>query len=711
MRLFTDGSPMMGAPAPRREPGPIRLALEGDFRLGRLCVRPSLREVTAAGRREVVEPRVMQVLVALAAMRGQVVSRDELIDSCWDGRVVGEDAINRTIGRLRRLAESFDHSFTIDTVARVGYRLCEAGAAGAPGDAIAAPRPAAPRALALNALVTIAIASLAGGGLIYAMRALAPARWSVASSKLLVSSEPIERHPAISPDGRTIAYVAGYDTFNRQIFLRDIAGGDPVRVTNEPGDHTSVAWSPDASALAYAVYTPGQPCTLMLRQLQDGASRVLGRCLSDERTELTWARSGESLFFVDRPNASSSERIVKLDLASGRRADVTSPPAGSLGDTSVGLSPDGRWMSFNRAPNETSEAIMVRDLRTGRERLLGRLSAWLEPGGWTSDSRAILMAGRVNGDNVVWAYPVDGGNPIHVMSGPLEMGRVVTGPGDIAAVEIDTAQFNLASPPAQKGGQPQFLDTMNAVEAAPAFASDGTLAMAGERSGDVGVWIMAPGGDFQRLTIIHAKEEPTGLSFSPDASRLAFATEVGGGPGLVVVDRRGRTIAAVRFAGAEIGGPVWAADGRALIFPGRDAGGWRLWRVPAAPGGTPRPASGYGWLSVQARGQELYGVRADAPGVWRIDGTPRRITALPLSAFPTAWTIAGDAIVYVDNLAGRTPLLMSQPIAGGSPRLLAEAPNLEVQHPFAVDPRSGRIVYSARRAENTNLDILHLARS
>ena len=102
---------------------PIRLAREADFRLGGLRVHPSLCEVEAHGRRRRLEPRVMQVLVALARADGRVVSRDGLIDSCWGGRIVSEDAINRCIGKLRRLAEAFDGDFAIETVPRVGYRL------------------------------------------------------------------------------------------------------------------------------------------------------------------------------------------------------------------------------------------------------------------------------------------------------------------------------------------------------------------------------------------------------------------------------------------------------------------------------------------------------------------------------------------------------------------------------------------------------------
>src|SRR5690348_12913386 len=106
---------------------PVRLAAESDFVLGDLVIHPSVREVVRGGERHVIEPRVMQVLVALAHANGAVVSRDELITRCWDGRVVGEAAINRCIFKLRELADAGEGgdeaSFHIETIARVGYRL------------------------------------------------------------------------------------------------------------------------------------------------------------------------------------------------------------------------------------------------------------------------------------------------------------------------------------------------------------------------------------------------------------------------------------------------------------------------------------------------------------------------------------------------------------------------------------------------------------
>jgi TolB-like protein/DNA-binding winged helix-turn-helix (wHTH) protein/tetratricopeptide (TPR) repeat protein len=101
----------------------VDLAHEPDFALGRVGIQPSRREIIVEGRHETVEPRVMRVLVALARARGGIVSREDLIESCWDGVIVGEDAIRRCISQLRKAAEASGNAFSIETVSRVGYRL------------------------------------------------------------------------------------------------------------------------------------------------------------------------------------------------------------------------------------------------------------------------------------------------------------------------------------------------------------------------------------------------------------------------------------------------------------------------------------------------------------------------------------------------------------------------------------------------------------
>ena len=101
----------------------IDLAQQRPFQLGGLAVEPSLCRVRS-GTVHHLEPRVMQVLVVLAEHSPRVVSRDALVQLCWNGRIVGEDAINRVVGRLRKLACADGvERFQIETFKKVGYRL------------------------------------------------------------------------------------------------------------------------------------------------------------------------------------------------------------------------------------------------------------------------------------------------------------------------------------------------------------------------------------------------------------------------------------------------------------------------------------------------------------------------------------------------------------------------------------------------------------
>lgn len=102
----------------------VDLASEADFRLGTAAVRPSTRQLLCGEARTTLEPRVMQVLVVLARASGEVVSRDALLMQCWDGVVVGENAINRVISLLRTAVnETCPGVFEIETIKKVGYRL------------------------------------------------------------------------------------------------------------------------------------------------------------------------------------------------------------------------------------------------------------------------------------------------------------------------------------------------------------------------------------------------------------------------------------------------------------------------------------------------------------------------------------------------------------------------------------------------------------
>ncbi len=105
----------------------LDLAAEADFRLGDLLVRPSTCRVIG-GRGEVrVEPRVMEVLITLWRANGGTVTREQLIQCCWGGRAISDDAITRVIAKVRQLANGADDRphFLLETLPKVGYRLTD----------------------------------------------------------------------------------------------------------------------------------------------------------------------------------------------------------------------------------------------------------------------------------------------------------------------------------------------------------------------------------------------------------------------------------------------------------------------------------------------------------------------------------------------------------------------------------------------------------
>ncbi|HEY2482615.1 MAG TPA: winged helix-turn-helix domain-containing protein, partial [Caulobacteraceae bacterium] len=130
-----------GGAVSQRDSRPVLLAHEEPVRVGALTIDPAKRRVTRDdGREDFLEPRVMQVLVALLRARGDIITRDDLLASCWGGVIVGEDAINRVISRLRRLTEDIGaDALRLETVTRVGYRLVREGEAPAPKGPLSAP--------------------------------------------------------------------------------------------------------------------------------------------------------------------------------------------------------------------------------------------------------------------------------------------------------------------------------------------------------------------------------------------------------------------------------------------------------------------------------------------------------------------------------------------------------------------------------------------
>lgn len=227
--------------------------------LGGMTLRPSTCEIVIGGDRIVLEPQVMRVLATFAANEGTVISRDRLVDLCWDGRSVSEDAINRVISRIRKLAAETG-AFELQTQRKIGYRLV----ATAPKTTAEAPTFAKELRLKRRWAAGLLI-SFFGIAAVIAWRPWSGTATAGRSIEVAISA-------ALPRDRERASHFASEV---RQSLAR-IRGLRPVT----PGDMTT----PDLLLEASYGSSAGSPILLTLKQVSDNAAIWTGRFAQSSTT-------------------------------------------------------------------------------------------------------------------------------------------------------------------------------------------------------------------------------------------------------------------------------------------------------------------------------------------------------------------------------------------------------------------------------------------
>jgi Tol biopolymer transport system component/DNA-binding winged helix-turn-helix (wHTH) protein len=706
----------------------IDLARVGDFALGASRVSPSTREVLRAGERELLEPRVMQVLVALVQAGGRVVSRDELIARCWEGRIVGEDAINRAIGRLRRLSEADQGaSFGIETIPRVGYRLLAAASGqtsatvmpvpqGDVPPAPAEPHPVPPAThppparqslllrhrLAIAGIAVLVVAA-AATWLLWPER-----KWSVDSSRPFISTLALEDDPAFSPTGEALAYSSGPDGGQRKIFVRYLTGGDGIKITSDDFDDASPSWSSDGGHIAYVGSKPGEPCHLMVATVPAGAVREVGRCARAQESYVAWQPGTSFLYFAEQ-SALSGDSILRLDLDSGTRAPIVQMPRLNQRIAGLRCSPDGKWLAYY-----LMTGIVIRNLATGVEKALvptGLRGAPVGQLAWSPDSRAVLSSISSGNGSQIIAFPIDGSPSYQVYATATPTGSVAVG-GNALAMVTDISRVNLARLAATPTAEPDVVEAASGLTWSPSFAPDGTLAFISNRTGADVIWIQKPGSAATQL-LDSGSVSPGRVRFSPDGTRLAVVSASPTHVNIRIISLGGASLESYTMPSEGLGLPTWTPDSKALlVFNGQDK---RTWRIAADDPAKRAPFTPPHWVGVAVRPEGTFATRADKPGIWRLDGKPVQVTGkYPAYYFPPMAFLGGDVLVPQYPPAA-TPHLLAQPLSGGPDRLLGYMPGALMKDrtgagDVAVNPKTGDIIYMAAVAHDTNIDLLTLVK-
>lgn len=100
------------------------LATHSRFRVGAMLVQPDRLVVSVDGRDTELEPRMMEVLVALAEHAGEVVSSEQLLIEVWRGTFYGDNPVHKAIAYLRKVfGDDLKSPRYIETIRKRGYRL------------------------------------------------------------------------------------------------------------------------------------------------------------------------------------------------------------------------------------------------------------------------------------------------------------------------------------------------------------------------------------------------------------------------------------------------------------------------------------------------------------------------------------------------------------------------------------------------------------
>jgi Tol biopolymer transport system component len=315
-------------------------------------------------------------------------------------------------------------------------------------------------AMAAMALLVIGAVVASRGG---ASRAVDRSQW-VQLTKLDSVSQP-----ALSPDGRMIAFVRGPRTFvtRGQVYVKALPDGEPVQLTDDYSRKSSPVFSPDGARVAYTSVDEEFHWDTWVVPVLGGEPRRWLRNASG----LTWTGPGQVLFAEMRQNPHMG--IVAAEEGRTGQRDVYLPAHGHAMAHRSYLSPDAKSVLLVEMDQDHAwlpcRVVPANGGSTGRQ--VGPPGAACTSGAWSPDGTWMYLTSKAGGMYHIWRQRFPEGPPEQITSGPTEEeGVALTADGRsfVAAVAMKNASLWLHD----ANGERQISLEGYAVDAR--FAPDGT---------------------------------------------------------------------------------------------------------------------------------------------------------------------------------------------------------------------------------------------
>ena len=288
----------------------------------------------------------------------------------------------------------------------------------------AVPPPARParRALPLGVVAAAVVALLALGGLWLSRRASTRATPGGTRWEQLTHFPDSVTSPALSRDGRMLAFIRGLDTFTGpgQIYVKLLPDGDPVQLTDDALEKMSPVFSPEGTRVAYTA----RPWDTWIVPVLGGKPESW----LPNASGLTWIDPGHVLFSEIKKGIHMA--LVTATESRAEPRDVYVPPTEDGMAHRSYLSPDRKWVLTAEMDNVRwlQCRLLPLDASTSGKRV-GPPSSRCTSAAWSPDGQLMYLTADVGDGFHIWRQRFPDGAPEQVTSGATEEQGVAMEPG------------------------------------------------------------------------------------------------------------------------------------------------------------------------------------------------------------------------------------------------------------------------------------------
>lgn len=707
------------------------------LRIGDCRFDPRSHEIERAGVLVRLPRKQSLLLWALAKAAPEVLTRQSLIDTVWDRRIVEEAVLSRAIAELRRaLDDDPREPRYIETIPKSGYRLR------ASVSLWIEPEPAQPSASATPALdlpTTSAASStpaLRRPGQKAALLALVllalfwltrtqfgpPAEQSgsepgfsvaeLSRIRPLTSDPGYEYRADLSADGRWLVYTqSDRDGGPSRLWFQDIDGQHTESLTPAGTHEFRPALSPDGKLVAFQRMGESG-CELHIRTISVTSSRKLADCGTPVGSP-AWSADQRFLVFTAVAEPEHAAGLSQVNLQTGAIVPLTRPSLAAGPDRDAEWVPKQRALTFARGYD--GEQLLLRidlDALTAEPTMLfdaGRLQGHA----WNPDGSQVLVASDAAGYRSLILLAPNGQRLLTLNTRGAQY-PVWAGNGELV-FELAQYDANIERIELSEGGPtiaPIIASTR--YDASPIASPDGSLlAFVSTREDFEHVYVADPNGqNIKRLEFANGARWSR-PSFSPDG-RFVLAT--GYDPDNVDwiyrFDRLRAHSERLDELGAHASGARYCPDASCFVYMRRDReGGRSLCQFSTGTGQPPQPiANTDGVEHFEWAGDDLILKRRNQSGFMLLDGPDFVHSESVLSALEpittSAWTTRQNHVYVVLRDSGSNVLKRAD-LETGTITTLAEGIDADAVGPSLAVSANGQTIWFARTA-SMQIDLMRL---